>query len=1666
KKNDAPPGDEIEIRLAEIWDEVLGLDRQGAVGIRDNFFELGGHSLKATILVSRIHQALNVKVPLAEIFITPTIEGLAKTIKAAAADKYASIKPVEEKDYYELSPAQKRLYVLQQMEPTVTSYNLPAVFELKGNPDIPTVEEAVRKLIERHQSFRTSFQLVKGTPVQRIHDHVQFEIESLEEFAASTIKNFIRPFDLTQAPLLRVGLMELPHTPAALRAHPRRGTYTSQEGREHKYILMVDMHHITADGTSMAVFIKDFMALYEGNRLPGLRIRYKDYSEWQDKEKESETIKQQEKYWLNQFAGEIPALNLPIDYPRPMVQDFEGKTLNFEIQEEDATALNSLALKQEVTLFMLLLSITNILLSKLSGQEEIIIGTPIAARRHADLQTIVGMFVNTLVLPNKPAAEKTFKQFLMEVKKNTLEAYENQEYPFEDLVEKASVPRDASRNPLFDVMFILQNMETIEIEIPGLKLKPYEYEQKTSKFDLTLTAVETGKKLLFKVEYCTKLFKQETILRFISYFKKIVFSIQEDLDIKIAGISIVPEEEKQQILYTFNDTGCEYAADKTLHELSREQAEQTPDHISVIGMEHGAWSMEKHLKGTRGLAPLYITYRELNKRSDQLALHLKEKGVKPDTIVAVMMERRIEIITAILGILKAGGAYLPIDPDYPQERIDFMLKDSGARILLAEDTQKTGKHAFINTPETSVVKPMPQVLYLSEGHHPIFPTSQLPNFPASLPSSLAYVIYTSGSTGNPKGVMIDHQALVNYICWAAQTYIKDEPLNFPLYTSISFDLTVTSIFTPLVTGNAIVVYGQQDKEFLIEKVVQDNRVGIVKLTPSHLKIIKDTQIKVDPRMEIKKLILGGEDLETQLAKQIDEKFNKKVEIYNEYGPTETTVGCMIYKFNPLSDTRSSVPIGVPAGNVKIYLLDKYLHPVPLGVIGEIFISGPGLSRGYLNRAEVTAEKFLPNTFVPGSRMYRSGDLGRWLANENLEFLGRIDQQVKIRGFRIELGEIENQLLRHGEVKEVVVISRDNENKEKYLCAYLVANRDLPIAELREYLSKVLPDYMIPAYFVQIEKIPLTTNGKVDRKALPEPEIKIAEENHELPKNHIQEKLIEIWQQVLGIEKIGINNNFFEIGGDSIKAIRISARLQNYGLKMEIKDLFLNPTIKQLSKYIKKTGRVISQDTVEGEVDLTPIQQWFFENHFPGYHHFNQAIMLTRQQGFDEVFLDKVIKKIVEHHDALRMVYERPEEEVIRQRNRGMDENPKGKLFDLAVFDFKEAKDTDIDKKIQTEANKIQASINLETGPLVKLGLFKTIKGDHLLIAVHHLVIDGVSWRILLEDFNTGYQQLLAGEDTCFQDKTDSFKYWSQRLKEYANSNEILKESAYWKTIEEQEITPLPRDFDISLSPGKKTCKNREIVSLRLNSQETGKLLNEVNQAYTTEINDILLAALGMAVRDWCGIPKILLNLEDPGRKSITRDIDISRTIGWYTTQFPVVLDMNQNQDLSFLIKAVKEMMRHIPYKGIGYGILRYLTPKDKKEGFTFTRDPEISFNYLGQFGREHHSSNNIFQVSNLNMGNTINPAPETKYILHINGMIDQKGELVMEFSYNKYEYKKSTIEKLVDLYQSNLLKIIQHCTQKQEKELTPSDLTYSDFSIEELEDLNDKIRDLIDLEEN
>jgi amino acid adenylation domain-containing protein len=1168
------PRDVVEGRLVELWSGVLGIEKH-LIGIDFNFFELGGHSLKATILIAGIHKELDVKLPLAEVFKTPTVSGLAKYIREAEKKRYVSIVPLEKKEYYALSSAQKRLYILQQMDLDNTVYNMPYLLPLPGEFDINQLEQTFIQLIHRHESLRTSFQMVQDEPVQKIQPlgELEFHIQLYHSDIGHTRQQWVQPFDLSRPPLVRV--LVSPH-------------------REGRYLLMLDMHHIISDGLSHQILQRDFVSLYNAEQLPPLVLQYKDYAEWQCSLEQQSLLKHQEAFWMDVFSDELPVLNLPIDYPRPLIQSFEGRSVNFLLTGKETQTLKNIAAQTDTTLYMVILSVYTILLSKLSTQEDIIVGTPIAARRHVDLASIVGMFVNTIAIRNFPTAEKTFASFLSEVKGRALNAFENQEYQFEDLVDQLSPRRDTSRNPIFDVMFNLLNQLDFQGNVPEFDEQDSnsnqledsdEYRNDTSKFDLNLTAWDMEQRLFFNLEYCTRLFKEKTIEKIIGYFRKLlsVLSLYVNRlnELTISDMEILSRVEKEEILAMCR--GLEEAAEehKTLHQWFEGQATQTPHRIAVAGA--GLSPSPAHANP----AELSLTYQELNRKANQLANVLRKKGICSNSPVGLMVERSFEMIIAILGILKTGGAYLPIDTQYPGERKKYLLQDCDVKLLLTNYQINNAVSYIPNGVE--IVDISAENIYEGPFNNP---------GSRSVNSDLVYVIYTSGSTGSPKGVMIEHRNLVNLF----KFHFKYTNLNSSKvlqFTTISFDVSYQEIFSTLLSGGELYLVDNETRTNVPDlfNIIEKHGISTLFLPMSFLRLIfnEDDYIQLIPG-SIRHIQTAGEQV--VISNRFKEYLKKNnVFLHNHYGPSETHVVTTL-TLEPGGDIPELPSIGKPILNTAIYILNKVMQLLPVGVSGELFIGGLQVGRGYLNNPALTNNKFLAvhfghsinafggeNKKEPGKKNYRShmsyiyktGDIGRWLPGDNIEFIGRKDFQVKIRGFRIELEEIEIQLLNHKEVKEVKVLAWEQpETQDKYLVAYFVPGGSVGEPGLKDCLKESLPYYMVPQYFISLEKMPLTLNGKVDVRALPEPGA-VTGAAFIAPRDTLEKKLAEIWTGVLREGQpvnspesapIGIDDNFFELGGHSLKATILATKIhQHLNVRFPLVEVFKTPSIRLQAEYI-------------------------------------------------------------------------------------------------------------------------------------------------------------------------------------------------------------------------------------------------------------------------------------------------------------------------------------------------------------------------------------------------------------------------------------------------------------------------------------------------------------------
>jgi amino acid adenylation domain-containing protein/non-ribosomal peptide synthase protein (TIGR01720 family) len=1119
------------------------------------------------------------------------------------------------------------------------------------------------------------------------------------------------------------------------------------------------------------------------------------------------------------------------------------------------------------------------------------------------------------------------------------------------------------------------------------------------------------------LEYNTDLFDAAAIGRMLGHFQTLLEGIVADPQQHVSNLPILTQPERHTLLVEWNHTQVDYPKDVCVHQLFEAQVEQTPEAMAVVFEDQ------------------QLTYRELNRRANQVAHHLRSLGVGSDVLVGICVERSLEMVVGLLGILKAGAAYVPLDPSYPAERLAFMLEDAQVPILLTQQrlVSRLPKHGA-------------KAICLDADWEIIAQESTENSTSNVKADNLAYVIYTSGSTGKPKGVQIEHQGLLNLVFWHQRAFAVSSAERATQIAGPAFDAAVWELWPYLTTGASIYIANEETRispvqlrDWLITSAIT------ITFLPTPL---AESVLSLDwpSNTALQTLLTGGDKLHNYPSPSLPFK------LVNNYGPTENTVVTTSGGVSSTKQSDRTPTIGRPIANTQVYLLDKNLQPVPVGIPGEIYVGGASLARGYLNHPDLTALSFIPNpcSNTQSRRLYKTGDLARYLPDGNIEFLGRLDDQVKIRGFRIELGEIESVLGQHPAMQETLVVVREDIPNNKRLVAYGVPKQSPApsMQELHHFLKQQLPEYMVPSAFVLLDALPLTPNGKVDRRALPAPDTTRPElaGAYVAPRTSVEELLAGIWADVLGLEKVGIHDNFFEVGGDSILSIQIIARAKQAGLALTPKQLFGHQTIAELATVAGTTSVFqAEQGLVTGEVLLTPIQRWFFEQEFAEPHHWNQAMLLEVPPTLDLVLLQGVVQQLLVHHDALRLRFVRSASGW-QQINALPDEAVPCTWVDLSSLP--EAEQT---PAIEAAATELQASLNLESGPLVRVALLDLglNQPSRLLFVIHHLAVDGVSWRILLEDLQTGYQQLSRGEAIALPPKTTSFQNWAQSLSEYAQSPALEQELDYWLDSSRSAVAPLPVDYPAGRDAN--TVTSACNVSVLLSTEETRALLQEVPKAYHTQINDVLLTALVQTFAQWSGDHCLLVDLEGHGREEILEAVDLSRTVGWFTTIFPVLLEL-QEDDPGEALKSVKEQLHGIPHRGIGYGLLRYL-----KEDAAITEklrvlpQPEVSFNYLGQFDQV-VSPDALFQLAKESSGPEHSHLGSRSHLLDVSALV-AGGQLQLGWTYSSNLHQRATIESLAEGFVMGLRSLITYCQSPEAGGYTPSDFPEINLNQEKLDEV-------------
>ena len=1494
---------------------------------------------------------------------------------------------------FPLSFGQERLWFLDQFQKGSTEYHAPLVFKLEGKLNITVLERSLQEIVTRHEVLRTVIRSDEGIAYQEVLSEKNWELSQAKIKESENLREVLmrfldKPFNLSNDYMLRACIYEL---------------------RPNEYILITVFHHICNDGWSDDVFIRELTELYRSflenkeSRLEPLPLQYIDYSVWQRNHIEGEVLENQLKYWKKQLQDVAP-LVLPIDYKRPSTRSTRGGNYKFSIDDALELDLKSICKEEEVTLFMLLLTVYKVLLYRYSNQDDICVGIPIANRTQEETEGMIGFFVNTLALRSELSNSTTFDVLLQSVKDTTLSGYDNQHAPFEKVVDQISVSRDTSISPVFQVMFSLQNTtKDTKVELNELTLSPFnEFERELSNFDITLVveeAIEGG--ILVNIEYCSDLFRRATIARMAVHYQELLRSIVANRKQKVSTLSMISATERLELLETFNDTKQEYDREVSILDLFKNQVDKTPDGIALV------FGDEK------------MTYTDLDTKSNQLANYLKSEGAIAGNHIGLLFHRGFDMIISMLGVLKSGCTYVPLDPSLPLNRLRYILEDADISQIIYNDPElleATGISGFTYI-DTTLLSDYEEVIEIAK---------------RSIDTT-AYIMYTSGTTGTPKGILITDENVITLLSDKDAIHIKstDKVLQWSNY---GFDGSTWEIFGSLLGGATLyLIEGSVASDAIaLSEVIEKEQLSVVFITTALFNAFVDHDVSSLSSLRI--LLFGGELVSVPHARKALEILGVG-RIIHVYGPTETTTYVLHYEINEIPDTANTVPIGKPLSNTGIYILNSDLEVVPVGVVGELCVAGSGLARGYLNREDLTTEKFVANPFVEGERMYRTGDLARWLPSGDIEFIGRKDDQVKIRGYRIELGEIEQVLSELSYIHSCCVVALSEGSGSKRLVGYVVVGEGYDRSVMQQDLSNLLPDYMVPGVWVELDVMPLTRNGKIDKKGLPSPDMSsVSSQEYVGPRNAIEEQLAAIWQELLGVERVGVYDNFFELGGDSIITIQIVTHINKLGYYLQARDVFENQTISELYQVIVNGAAKIEgeQGVLTGAVALLPIQNWYFDQVHDDDTHFNQSVFLSIAKTIERSSIEQVVKIVVSHHDALRFSYKKEENQWIQNYS---------EIEGVLEFVDINATDNNLEELIPEICNSYQKSLNIQNGEVFKVIYIKTPDSEtmnRLLIVAHHLVVDGISWRILLDNFYTVLDALVNENSTDLGTKGSSYREWVSLVKEYANRGSVKAQHSYWKSIA-SDYKPLPVDRAY------KGSKQIDVIEYEneLNQEYTSLLIKEVHSSYGTDINDILLSCLVRTIHQWTLHDRVVIGLEGHGREDISRSIDISNTVGWFTNLYPVSLSVEEDISMGTLIKSIKEQLRSIPDKGLGFGALKYLNASEEIRSSLSGIQWDIIFNYLGQFDNAINEENPWFSEAKESSGQQVGDMTPFDRKLEINSSIIN-GVLSIGWNYSGKEYDTTTIEKLADQFLLNLEKLIIHCYEKEGREFTPSDYGLGD----------------------
>ncbi|MGB6071296.1 MAG: amino acid adenylation domain-containing protein, partial [Rhodococcus sp. (in: high G+C Gram-positive bacteria)] len=1522
------PTNPVEEAVAAVFAEVLSVER---VGLDDDFFALGGNSLIATQVVSRLGAALDTQVPVRSIFESPTVLSLARAVESkvgTGARRALTARP--RPDVVPLSMAQQRMWFLSQFDPTSAVNNIPVAIRLSGNVDVDALSSAVRDVLARHEILRTVYPEVDGRGSQVVLGTAEAGVTvTVDDVDADSVEQVLRTFvsagfDVTRAVPVRVRILRV---------------------SESEYVLAFVAHHIAADGFSMGPLTRDVMIAYtaraagESPQWAPLAVQYADYTLWQrdvlgSADDPESPLAAQLAYWTSALAGAPAQLDLATDRPRPAVASYRGAAYNFSIDAALQSNIARVARSTNATNFMVVHTALAVLLSAMAGTDDVTIGTPVAGRGDADLDGLVGMFVNTLALRTGVNPAASLREQLALVRDADLGAFGHADVPFERLVDELAPDRSQARHPIFQVMLTFQNLERQTLTLPELGVEGIDLGSAFAKFDLQVTLWENVDEsgapagIDVQFDYATDLFDESTMSALARRLVRVLGTLVDDPDRIVGDVDILEDGERSRVLEEWNATGHEVDAGATLVSLFESRVAASPENIATsFGDER-------------------VSYREFSDRVNALARVLVSEGVGPETVVATAMRRSVDMLVGVYAVLTAGGAYVPVDPDLPAERIGYILDTAAPVVLLTTERDGTALRSNVNRILVDAV----DTTGVSAA-----PMTDAERIAPLRPADIAYVIFTSGSTGRPKGVAVSHESIVNRLLWMQAEYSLTESDKVLQKTPVTFDVSVWELFWPLQIGAELVIAepdGHRDPIYLVSTVAERG-ITVAHFVPSLLAVFATAE-GVSNCTGLRAVFASGEALPASVASALRAAL-PTTELHNLYGPTEAAVDVTYHRVVPADI--ASVPIGAPVWNTRVTVLDARLHPVPVGVPGELYLAGVQLARGYLGRADLTADRFVADPHgTAGSRMYRTGDLVRWNADGELEYLGRTDFQVKLRGLRIELGEIEAALTAHPSVDQAVVLVRQTPSSGEILVGYLVpaAGATIDTDTVTAAVAASVPEYMVPAGLVVLDGLPLGPNGKLDRRALPEPEFG-SDAEYRTASTDTERIIAEVFADVLGLDTVGVDDSFFALGGDSIVSIQLVSRAKARGIQFGPRDVFERKTVAGLAEIAVTVGEgsdaVVLEELDGGGVGWMPLPPFGVAliERGGGWSRFHQAVTLELPIGIDRAGILATLNAVIDRHDVVRSTL------VHDDRGWGLDAAAPGSVdagsmlteadTDSAATAFDSAVGT-----LDPTAGRMLAFVWVDRGPT---------EAGTLSVIAHHLVIDGVSWRILIPDFVSAWAQLSAGAAATLPEVGTSMRRWTHALVDAASSQARLEELPMWRRIADTEDPVLgDRPFD----PARDVVATLGRVDVELTPEVTRSLLTTVPEIFRGGVADGLLAGLALAVtklRAGQGIsaPATLVQLEGHGREeAVVPGADLGRTVGWLTSLFPVRLDLTGiDVDAAFTggpqlgdaVKAVKEQMLALPERGMGWGLLRYLNSETAAE-LAELGTGQISFNYLGR----------------------------------------------------------------------------------------------------------------------